>query len=122
MPTQLSQDNFEAKDIDPKEIMYPNDTELQRPYLETINKITERTRRAVEKIARKIIAAKPVHPAEKLPSAQYIHHMPSQQGGTFNLGTEHRIVQIVERQKDIMEPPRFKISKDPRDYHLLLYQ
>lgn len=99
MPTQLSQDHFEAEDIDPKEVMYPNDTELQRPYLETINKITERTRRAVEKIARKISSAKPVHPAKKLPSAQYIHHMPSQQGGTFNLGAKHSVVRIVESRK-----------------------
>lgn len=53
----------------------------------------------MEKIARKITSAKPVHPAEKLPSAQYIHYMPSQQGGTFNLGAKHRVVRIVESRK-----------------------
>ncbi|EDL16247.1 mCG52204 [Mus musculus] len=99
-------------DLIPKEVMNPDDPDLQRPDKETVKEITERTRIALEKIiSRKVDAARPVHAAEKYTPDKYIHYTPSQQGGTFNSGPKQRVIRIVEMQKDLMEPLRFRINK-----------
>nr|XP_034342260.1 SNW domain-containing protein 1-like [Arvicanthis niloticus] len=99
-------------DLVPKEDMIPHDTETPRPDEETIKEITERTRAAVEKIvAKKIGGSKLVRAAAKQPPAQYVHYTPSQQGKAFNSGAKQRIIRVIERQIDPMEPPRFRINK-----------
>ncbi|XP_063995567.1 puff-specific protein Bx42 [Diachasmimorpha longicaudata] len=99
-------------DLLPSEITSENDPSLQRPDEEEIAEITERTRKALEKITQsKIAAAMPVRCAEKLGPAQYIRYTPSQQGQSFNSGAKQRVIRMVEAQVDPIEPPKFKINK-----------
>ncbi|CAF1471958.1 unnamed protein product [Adineta steineri] len=65
--------------------------------------LEEKTCQALEAlVSSKVSAALP---------AQYIRYTPSQQGLEFNSGAKQRIIQMVEVQKDPMEPSRFKINK-----------
>ncbi|CAF1199599.1 unnamed protein product [Adineta steineri] len=65
--------------------------------------LEEKTCQALEAlVSSKVSAALPV---------QYIRYTPSQQGPAFNSGAKQRIIQMVEVQKDPMEPSRFKINK-----------
>uniref|UniRef100_U5EZF5 Putative mrna splicing factor/ chromatin binding snw family nuclear protein n=1 Tax=Corethrella appendiculata TaxID=1370023 RepID=U5EZF5_9DIPT len=97
----------------PAEVLSEDAEELQMPDQETINDITESTRKALEKLTnQKIVSAMPVRAAEKTGPAQYIRYTPSQQGdGQFNSGAKQRIIRMVEAQVDPMEPPRFRINK-----------
>ncbi|XP_075547999.1 puff-specific protein Bx42 [Dermacentor variabilis] len=100
------------QDMLPSEITTDDDPSLQKPDEEEIEKTTEDTRLALEKLTQsKISAAMPVRAAEKTAPAQYIRYTPSQQGMSFNSGAKQRIIRMVEVQKDPMEPPRFKINK-----------
>jgi SNW domain-containing protein 1 len=94
----------------------PSDPELVRPEEEEVEKVTEETRLALEKLTnKKISAAMPVRAADKQAPAQYIRYTPAQQGVAYNSGAKQRIIRMVEAQKDPMEPPRFKVNqKIPR--------
>ena len=60
------------KDMLPKQ-MRPGDPELAKPDDESIQKVTETTRDALEQLVqKKVAAAQPVRAAEKLAPAQYI--------------------------------------------------
>ncbi|XP_012272030.1 puff-specific protein Bx42 [Orussus abietinus] len=99
-------------DLLPSEITTEDDPSLQRPIEEEIDDITERTRKALEKITEsKIAAAMPVRCAEKQAPTQYIRYTPSQQGQSFNSGAKQRVIRMVEAQVDPIEPPKFKINK-----------
>lgn len=99
----------------PKTIPH-NDPELAKPDDEEVEKVTEKTRQALELLVqKKVAAAQPVRAAEKLAPAQYIRYTPSQQGPAFNSGAKQRIIRMVEAQKDPMDPPKFKTNtKIPR--------
>lgn len=87
-------------------------TELARPSQEEIDKITEDTRKALEKIVQaKITAAQPTQVAQKRAPIQYIRYTPSQQGEQFNSGAKQRLIHMTEMQKDPMEPPKFSVNK-----------
>lgn len=99
-------------DLLPSEITSEEDPSLQRPSSEETDELTEKTRKALEKITRsKIAAAMPVRCAEKQAPAQYIRYTPSQQGQSFNSGAKQRVIRMVEAQVDPLEPPKFKINK-----------
>ncbi|XP_019849510.1 PREDICTED: SNW domain-containing protein 1-like [Amphimedon queenslandica] len=93
-----------------------DDPQLSKPSDEEVEKVTEKTRQALELLVqKKVAAAQPVRAAEKLAPAQYIRYTPSQQGPAFNSGAKQRIIRMVEAQKDPMEPPKFKTNtKIPR--------
>ncbi|XP_055616915.1 puff-specific protein Bx42-like [Toxorhynchites rutilus septentrionalis] len=96
----------------PAEVLAEDAEELQKPDQETIDEITENTRKALEKLTnQKIVSAMPVRAAEKQAPAQYIRYTPSQQGDAFNSGAKQRVIRMVEAQVDPMEPPRFRINK-----------
>ncbi|KAF7490601.1 SNW domain-containing protein 1 [Sarcoptes scabiei] len=98
------------QDLLPKEIL--NQDELLKPDEEEIQKSTESTKAALEKLIQgKISAALPVRHAEKTQEAQYIRYTPSQQNENHNSGAEQRIIKVVDVQRDPLEPPRFKINK-----------
>lgn len=98
-------------DLLPKEVR-EDDPSLQKPTEEELKEKTEKTRQALEAlVSSKVSAALPVQHAEKQAPVQYIRYTPSQQGATFNSGAKQRIIQMVEVQRDPMEPPRFKINK-----------
>ncbi|XP_017480383.1 PREDICTED: SNW domain-containing protein 1-like [Rhagoletis zephyria] len=98
------------QDLLPSEVLNPE--QMVRPGDEEIQKSTEATKAALEKLtSSKISAALPVRAAEKQGEAQYVRYTPSQQGGGHNSGSDQRIIRIVEVQHDPLEPPRFKINK-----------
>ena len=86
--------------------------ELARPDEEEVDKATEETRLALEKIIQtKISAALPAKTADKRGPVEYIRYTPALQGEQFNSGCKQRLIHMVELQKDPMEPPRFSVNK-----------
>lgn len=103
-------------DLLPSEITNEEDPSLQRPDDEELDELTDKTKKALEKITRsKIAAAMPVRCAEKQAPAQYIRYTPSQQGQSFNSGAKQRVIRMVEAQVDPLEPPKFKYVEWNRD-------
>ncbi|CAF2768547.1 unnamed protein product [Rotaria sp. Silwood2] len=98
-------------DLLPKELR-EDDPSLQKPSEDELKEKTEKTCQALVALVSSIVsAAMPVQHAEKHAPVQYIRYTPSQPGPAFNSGAKQRIIQMVEVQKDPMEPPRFKINK-----------
>lgn len=90
-------------------IIDEDDETFHKPDDEEIEKTTEETRAALEKItSAKVKAALPVQHAQKPDAPQFIRYTPSQQGAMNNSGAQQRIIRMVEQQKDPMEPPMFK--------------
>ncbi|KAJ1920721.1 mRNA splicing protein [Mycoemilia scoparia] len=85
-----------------------------RPDQESINKTTEKTREAIEKIlGGKSEASKPksIKSVDKAP--EFIRYTPNQQGDGFNSGARQRIIRISEMPTDPMEPPKFQHKRIP---------
>ncbi|XP_062502914.1 SNW domain-containing protein 1-like isoform X2 [Corticium candelabrum] len=96
----------------PAEIRSGFDPDLVRPDEEEMQKMTEKTKAALEKVVNsKIAAAMPTHVPEQPGGAQYIRYTPAQQGTEFNSGAKQRVIRVVESQQDPMEPPKFKVNK-----------
>lgn len=88
---------------------------LERPSEEEVAASTERTRAALEKLVTGAVAAqkpKTVKGNEKR-EAQYVRYTPSSQMGDTSKKSD-RIIKIIEKQQDPMEPPKFKHRKIPR--------
>lgn len=98
------------QDLLPSEVLEPE--QLSKPDDEEIQKTTESTKAALEKLINsKISAALPVRCAEKQGEAQYIRYTSTQPGNGETSGADQRIIRIVDVQRDPLEPPRFKINK-----------
>ena len=91
------------------------DINLDRPSEEEVAASTERTKDALAKLVSGAVAAqKPKNVnvgARKDPT--YVRYTPANQMGD-NTRKNDRIMKIVERQQDPMEPPKFKHKKIPR--------
>ncbi|KAA8910037.1 SKIP/SNW domain-containing protein [Sphaerosporella brunnea] len=88
---------------------------LERPSEEEVEATAERTRAALEKLVSGAVAAqkpKTVKGNEKR-EAQYVRYTPSSQMGDTSKKSD-RIIKIIEKQQDPMEPPKFKHRKVPR--------
>ena len=76
-----------------------------KPTDEEVDKTTEATRLALEKLTQsKITAALPVRRAESTAPAAYVRYTPSG-------ATDQRVIRMIEVQKDPLEPPKFRINK-----------
>ncbi|KAL3422874.1 pre-mRNA-processing protein 45 [Phlyctema vagabunda] len=88
---------------------------LERPSEEEVAASTERTKNALATLVSGAVAAqKPKNVnigSRKEPT--YVRYTPANQMGD-NTRKNDRIMKIVERQKDPMEPPKFKHKKIPR--------
>lgn len=91
------------------------DINLDRPSEEEVAATSERTKEALAKLVSGAVAAqKPKNVnvgARKDPT--YVRYTPANQMGD-NTKKNDRIMKIVERQQDPMEPPKFKYKKIPR--------
>ncbi len=91
------------------------DINLDRPSEEEVAALTERTKDALAKLVSGAVAAqKPQNVSvgsRKEPT--YVRYTPANQMGD-NTRKNDRIMKIVERQQDPMEPPKFKHKKIPR--------
>ncbi|KAK4161941.1 SKIP/SNW domain-containing protein [Cladorrhinum sp. PSN259] len=91
------------------------DLDLSRPSEEEVAATAERTKNALAKLVSGAVAAqkpKNVNVGGKRETT-FVKYTPSSQMGD-NSKKQERIMKIVERQRDPMEPPKFKHKKIPR--------
>jgi len=88
---------------------------LDRPSAEEVAEQTERTKNALAALVSGAVAAqKPKNvKGTSRNEATYVRYTPANQMGD-NRPKSDRIIKIVERQQDPMEPPKFKHKKIPR--------
>lgn len=90
---------------------------LERPSEEDVAATAVRTRQALEKLVAGAVAAQKPKNVKggtgTRKEAQFVRYTPSTQMGT-DVPKNDRIIKIVERQIDPMEPPKFKHKKIPR--------
>lgn len=88
---------------------------LERPSQEEVAATAERTKAALEKlVSGALVSQKPKNintGGKKDPT--FVRYTPANQMGD-NSKKQDRIMKIVERQRDPMEPPKFRIKKIPR--------
>ena len=91
------------------------DLSLERPSSEEVAASTEKTKMALEKLVNGAVASQKPKNVQggKRPEATYVRYTPANQMGD-NTKKNDRIMKIVERQQDPMEPPKFKHKKIPR--------
>ncbi|ERF73443.1 Pre-mRNA-processing protein 45 [Endocarpon pusillum Z07020] len=91
------------------------DLSLERPSQEDVAAATEKTRAALEKLVSGAVAAQKPKNVKGLNRAEptYVRYTPANQMGDTSRKND-RIMKIVERQQDPMEPPKFKHKKIPR--------
>lgn len=91
------------------------DLDLSRPSEEEVQATAERTKNALAKLVSGAVAAqKPKNVnAGNRREPTFVKYTPSSQMGD-NSKKQERIMKIVERQQDPMEPPKFKHKKIPR--------
>lgn len=88
---------------------------LERPSQEEVAATAERTKAALEKLVSGAVASqkpKNVNVGGKR-DPTFVRYTPADQMGD-NSKKQDRIMKIVERQRDPMEPPKFRIKKIPR--------
>ncbi|CAJ2507884.1 Uu.00g090700.m01.CDS01 [Anthostomella pinea] len=89
--------------------------DLARPSTEQVEETTERTKNALAALVGSAVAAqkpKNVNGVSRR-DPTFVRYTPANQMGD-NSKKQDRIMKIVERQKDPMEPPKFKHKKIPR--------
>ncbi|KAI5780868.1 putative transcriptional regulator Cwf13/SkiP [Geopyxis carbonaria] len=88
---------------------------LERPSEADVAATAERTRLALEKLVTGAVAAqKPKNVRGNVKrEAQFVRYTPSSQMGD-SAPKNDRIIKIIDRQQDPMEPPKFKHRKIPR--------
>jgi SNW domain-containing protein 1 len=93
------------------------EVDLARPTEEEVLSTAERTRQALEKIAMGQIAASQPKNVRKATKAEptYIRYTPANQmGQRGDVVHNQRIIKMVDRQEDPMEPAKFRHRKLPR--------
>ncbi|KAJ3238060.1 mRNA splicing protein [Chytriomyces hyalinus] len=100
--------SLKDSDIDP-------DADRAKPSQEEIDKITEKTKAALEKLTESRIQANQPKGVVSSTSAanapQFVRYTPSSSSGS---SVDTRIIRMVEAPIDPMEPPKFKHKKVPR--------
>ncbi|MCJ1246852.1 mRNA splicing protein [Trapelia coarctata] len=88
---------------------------LDRPSEEEVAAATEKTKQALEKLVMGAVAAQKPKNVKGITRAEptYVRYTPANQMGDTTRKND-RIMKIVERQQDPMEPPKFKHKKIPR--------
>lgn len=92
---------------------WTNPEEMQRPGQELDELNTSRTQQALElALNKKISAGVPQSQTNKAP--EYVRYTPNKDTPGYNAACEQRVVKIVEKQIDPLEPPKFKHKKVPK--------
>jgi len=88
-------------------------TELERPTLELDALNTQRTQKALEvTLNGKIQAGLPKHQEKK--ESEFVRYTPNPNAPGYTPNCKERVIRITEKQKDPLEPPKFKHKKVPR--------
>jgi len=92
---------------------WSKDEELDRPGMELDQINTERTQKALElQLNGAIQAGLPKKREDKAP--EFVRYTPNVNAPGYTPNCKERVVRITERQKDPLEPPKFKHKKVPR--------
>ncbi|KAH7572251.1 hypothetical protein JRO89_XS04G0227900 [Xanthoceras sorbifolium] len=106
------------KDLIPKILMNDEedeDDEEEEEKQREIDEITQETKAALEKIVNvKLSAAQPKNVPQQSQDSKYVKYKPSQQSAAFNSGAKERIIRMVEKPVDPLEPPKFKHKRVPK--------
>lgn len=88
---------------------------LDQPSQEEVAENTEKTRKALESLVSGAVAAQKPKNVKGLSRKDptYVRYRPANQMGDVSRKND-RIIKIVERQQDPLEPPKFKHKKIPR--------
>ena len=88
---------------------------LDRPSVEEIANQTEKTKKALDTLVSGAVAAQKPKNVKGITRADptYVRYTPANQMGDTSRKND-RIMKIVQRQQDPMEPPKFKHKKIPR--------
>ena len=88
---------------------------LERPSEEEVIAQTEKTKKALETLVNGAVSAQKPKNVQGITrnDPTYVRYTPANQMGNVTRKND-RIMKIVERQKDPMEPPKFKHKKIPR--------
>ena len=95
-----------------------NPSSLEKPSSEVLNRTTQETKLALEKLTNgKIKTKSPIGEFNESNSlnAKYIRYTPSLQGTSVNESQAQRIIRLTELPKDPFEPIKFKHKRIPRD-------
>ncbi|KAK3210644.1 hypothetical protein Dsin_015350 [Dipteronia sinensis] len=108
----------QLKDLIPKILMNDEESEEDEEEEEKqreIDEITQETKAALEKIVNvKLSAAQPKNVPQQSQDSKYVKYKPSQQSAAFNSGAKERIIRMVEKPVDPLEPPKFKHKRVPK--------
>ena len=96
-------------DLQPKPID-DEDPAFARPTEEDMQETTDKTREALENLARQRTAASrgSTH-VDSGGGPEFVRYTPAQQGMAFAGGSKQRIIRMVEVQRDPLSPPRFRL-------------
>ncbi|KAL9093664.1 MAG: hypothetical protein Q9159_000193 [Coniocarpon cinnabarinum] len=89
---------------------------LARPSQDEAEETRQRTQNALEKLVNGAVAAQKPKNVKGTSRAEptFVSYTPNAQMGDKNSGNKTRIIKIVEKQQDPMEPPKHKHKKIPR--------
>mmetsp|Transcript_28823 Transcript_28823/g.63743 ORF Transcript_28823/g.63743 Transcript_28823/m.63743 type:complete len:565 (+) Transcript_28823:4-1698(+) len=92
---------------------WSKDEDLERPGMQLDQINTERTRKALQmQLNGAIQAGLPQKRQDKVP--EFVRYTPDSNAPGYTLNCKERVVRISERQRDPLEPPKFKHKKIPR--------
>ena len=88
------------------------------PSEEEVAAQTQKTKEALEKLVSGAVASQKPKNVQGITrsDATYVRYTPANQMGDVTRKND-RIMKIMERQKDPIEPPKFKHKKIPEDHH-----
>ncbi|CEM37592.1 unnamed protein product [Vitrella brassicaformis CCMP3155] len=92
---------------------YSKSEEMQKPDEDVIEANLQRTKAALEATLEKKLSAGAVK-RQDAKDPTYIKYTPNQQAPGHNSGCAQRMVAVVEKQLDPLEPPKFKHKRVPR--------
>lgn len=103
------------KDLIPLRQRSDVEISLNRPSEEEVAAQTKKTKDALEKLVNGAVAAQKPKNVQGITrsDATYVRYTPANQMGDVTRKND-RIMKIMERQKDPLEPPKFKHKKIPR--------
>jgi SNW domain-containing protein 1 len=89
--------------------------EFPLPSDEEIQKITEETKHAIEKIVNiKLSASQPTAGIAKERETAYVKYTPSEQGLKYEEMPTERLIKVVQSHEDPLQPPKFKYRNEHR--------
>lgn len=92
---------------------WAREEELQRPSREEEERLAEETMLALRKVAEVKASTSQLARASAQKEDQFVRYVPDPAAPGYNPKINERIIRIVEKQVDPMEPPKFRVRRAP---------